>query len=591
MEPILYFTKRLHGFAGKKLYVNLFGTVLVSLLEGIGIFLLVPMIGMSGIAGVTTDTTPLSGIFGALQSIPAPWVLPLILGSFVLLVIGQGLLKRSISIQNVKIHQGFVFHLRSETYRALLQSNWGFFIKRRKSDFINSLTAEIGRVSSGVSLSLQLLASIIFTLIQIGLAFWLSPELTIFVIACGLSLSFLSRNFIRRSQNLGKETIELSKQYMAGITDQLNGIKDIKINMLEQSRLTWLSRMSMKMQREQGEYIKLKTTSQFYYQAASALLIAAFIFLSIRLFEARLEQLLLVIIIFSRLWPRFTGFQSSLEQIASSIPSFHNIIKLQDECAEATEFALDDPQGQDVKTITIERSLECRNVYFRYNRLEPQFALQDINLQILSNRMTAIVGRSGAGKSTLIDILMGLVQPEHGQVVIDGIPLTSDRLLALRRSISYVPQDPFLFNETIRENLRMVSPHASEEELWEALEFSVSADFIRKLPQGLDTFIGDRGIRLSGGERQRLVLARAILRKPSILVLDEATSALDTENESKIQEALDRLKGKMTVIVIAHRPSTIRNADQVIVIDQGTIVQKGISANSEIKFPSDSAWG
>jgi ABC-type multidrug transport system fused ATPase/permease subunit len=424
--------------------------------------------------------------------------------------------------------------------------------------------------------SLQLLASIIFTLIQIGLAFWLSPELTIFVIVCGFLLAFLSRKFIPRSKSLGELTIELSKQYMAGITDQLNGIKDIKINMLEQSRLSWLHHMNMKMQQEQGEYIKLKTTSQFYYQVASALLIAAFIFLSIQLFEARLEQLLLVIIIFSRLWPRFTGFQSSLEQIASSIPSFNNIIKLQEDCKEATEFTMVDQQGQNVKMITIEQSLECRNVYFRYNRQEPQFALQNINLQIPSNRMTAIVGRSGAGKSTLIDILMGLVLPEHGQVIIDGIPLTSDRLLSLRRSISYVPQDPFLFNETIRENLLMVKPHASEKEIWEALEFSVSADFIRRLPQGLDTFIGDRGIRLSGGERQRLVLARAILRQPSILVLDEATSALDTENESKIQVALDQLKGKMTIIVIAHRLSTIRNADQVIVIDQGTIVQKGM---------------
>ena len=123
-------------------------------------------------------------------------------------------------------------------------------------------------------------------------------------------------------------------------------------------------------------------------------------------------------------------------------------------------------------------------------------------------------------------------------VLIDGIPLTNDNLLSLRQSISYVPQDPFLFNATIRDNLLMIEPNASEEQIWEALEFSSAAEFVRKLPQGLDTFIGDRGIRLSGGERQRIVLARAILRKPSILVLDEATSAFDTENEAKIQKAL-----------------------------------------------------
>ncbi|MGO4273116.1 ABC transporter ATP-binding protein, partial [Paenibacillus sp. TAF58] len=186
-----------------------------------------------------------------------------------------------------------------------------------------------------------------------------------------------------------------------------------------------------------------------------------------------------------------------------------------------------------------------------------------------------VIGRSGAGKSTLIDILMGLLQPERGQVLVDGVPLTEANLLSLRKSISYVPQDPFLFNGSIRENMLMIDPSATEEQLWESLEFAASTEFVNKLPLGLDTLIGDRGIRLSGGERQRLVLARAILRKPSILILDEATSALDSENEAKIQEALERLQGKLTIIVIAHRLSTIRNADQVIVLDKGRIIQSG----------------
>ncbi len=155
------------------------------------------------------------------------------------------------------------------------------------------------------------------------------------------------------------------------------------------------------------------------------------------------------------------------------------------------------------------------------------------------------------------------------------VPLKSEHLLSLRRSISYVAQDPFLFNTSIRENLVLVAPESSDDDLWEALEFSSAAEFVKRLPDGLDTLIGDRGIKLSGGERQRLVLARAILRKPKILVLDEATSALDTENESKIQEALERLKGKMTIIVIAHRLSTIRNADQVVVLDEGEVIQRG----------------
>jgi len=171
--------------------------------------------------------------------------------------------------------------------------------------------------------------------------------------------------------------------------------------------------------------------------------------------------------------------------------------------------------------------------------------------------------------------LMGLNYPETGQVLLDDRSLTKENVLALRKSLSYVPQDPFLFNTSIRENLMLVKPDASEEELWEALTFASAAEFVTKLKNGLDSLIGDRGIKLSGGERQRIVLARAILRKPSILVLDEATSALDTESEAKIQLALDQLKGKMTVIVIAHRLSTIRNADQVIVLEDGQVIQQG----------------
>ncbi|MNI33998.1 Heterocyst differentiation ATP-binding protein HepA [compost metagenome] len=226
--------------------------------------------------------------------------------------------------------------------------------------------------------------------------------------------------------------------------------------------------------------------------------------------------------------------------------------------------------------MTLKHSLEARDVNFRYNPQEENYSLRSVDVVIPANRMTAIVGRSGAGKSTLVDLLMGLMQPESGEILADGEPVTGERLLPYRRSIGYVAQDPFLYNATIRDNLTMIKPDASEAELWEALEFASSADFVRKLPQGLDTLLGDRGVRLSGGERQRLVLARAIIRKPSILVLDEATSALDTENEKRIQEALERLKATVTVIVIAHRLSTIRGADQILVIDQGRVIQQGV---------------
>ncbi len=573
MGDIFYFVKQIHMYAGKKLYINMIAVTLIGLLEGVGILLLIPMISMSGIVSMDTSEVPLLSLFNFFETIPATIGLPLILSIYVIIAIGQNLLHRYISIQNTIIQHSFFRHLRVTTYDRLLHANWDFFMKRRKSDLINLMTGEIARAGVGAYSFLEFISSLIFTCVQIGLAFWLSPNITVFVLLFGLVLIYFNRKFLKRSLALGHINYELGKNYLAGLTDQINGIKDIKSNTLEASRMNWYRLITKEMKNQQIDYTKLKTKSQMYYKIASTFLIALFIFIAITMFNAQGGQLMLIILIFARLWPSVAGIQGSLEQMATILPSFKAVKELQSESKEAIEF--EKREGRFVARMQIDKGIQCHGVSFRYNKNEAIFALKNIDIDILANQMTAIVGKSGAGKSTLIDLLMGLNQPEKGAVLIDGEKLTSDKLQALRQSISYVAQDPFLFNTSVRENLALVEEQANEEQIWEALEFSSAAEFVRKLPEGLDTVIGDRGIKLSGGERQRLVLARAILRKPSILVLDEATSSLDTENERKIQEALERLKGKMTLIVIAHRLSTIRHADQVIVLDEGRVVQRG----------------
>ncbi|MCM3111531.1 ABC transporter ATP-binding protein [Lederbergia lenta] len=573
MKPVIYFFKQLYAYSGKKLYLNLLGMVLISLLDGVALLLLIPVISYSGIVNFESGNSFATRALEFLQQIPSTLGLTFILIIFLIVNIIQNLISRYVTIENVKIQHGFARYLRLEIYRDLLSANWGFYIKRRKSDLINTITMELARVSAGTNTFLQFITGIIFTCIQIGIAFLLSPKITIFVLLSGLVLSVFSRGFIKRSRELGGRTSEIAQSFLAGITDNFNGIKDIKSNTLEQSRMNWFRSISQRMYDEQMGYITLKTASQFYYKIASAVLISIFIFLAVNLFNSQAAQLMLIIIIFARLWPRVTGIQASLEQIATTIPALKAVINLKKESKLAKE--IDDLDAQTIKPIDIKEGIECNHVFFRYNQNQNVYALNDIDVFFPSNRMSAVVGKSGAGKSTLIDLLMGLNQPERGDILLDGNPLTKKNLLSLRRSISYVSQDPFLFHTTIRENLMLIHPEATEQQMWEALQFAAADDFVEKLPQQLDTIIGDRGIRLSGGERQRLVLARAILRKPSILILDEATSSLDTENESKIQEALERLKGKMTIIVIAHRLSTIRNADQVVVLDKGEIIQKG----------------
>ncbi|AJH18385.1 ABC transporter transmembrane region family protein [Bacillus mycoides] len=297
MRNILYFTKRLYSFTGNILIVNLMGMVLVSLVEGIGILLLIPMISISGIAKMNEQTSPLSGVLGFLGEIPTTLGLPLVLGIYIILVVGQALLQRNITVRNAKIQIRFINHLRLETYRGLLQANWSFFVKKRKSDLINSLTTELGRVSAGTNLFLQLLTSLMFTFIQIGFAFWLAADITIFVLCCAVVLAFLSRRFIKKSKRLGGRTSENSKAYLAGITDHFNGIKDIKSNTLERSRYMWLRNWAEDVEREQFAYIKVRNNSQLFYKIASAVFIAILIFLSVQLFQTKTEQLFLYFLV------------------------------------------------------------------------------------------------------------------------------------------------------------------------------------------------------------------------------------------------------------------------------------------------------
>lgn len=221
----------------------------------------------------------------------------------------------------------------------------------------------------------------------------------------------------------------------------------------------------------------------------------------------------------------------------------------------------------------LDTSIQFRNVTFCYE--EHKNVLERINLHIPARKVIAIVGPSGAGKSTLFHLLQGFYTPQSGQILIDGIPTTEIPVSELRSTIAHVPQESFLFAGTIRENLLYARPDITETEMIEASIHANIHDYIRLLPDGYDTEIGERGILLSGGQKQRIAIARAILKDAPILLLDEATSSLDNETEFHVKEALDRLMKDRTTIVIAHRLSTIQNADWIIVMEEGNIVQMG----------------
>lgn len=588
MRNLTIYLKKLKMVTGPKIYMNIFLSIFISAIEGISIYLLVPMLAVIGLFEASiSNVFPLNVLVKGLEQLPFTLNLPFILVLYFMLLTGQAVLQRYQTILNTEIQQNFIRYLRVETYESLIKAKWEYYLEKRKSDFNYILTTEISRVGIGTHGIIQLIGIVFFTIVQVTLAFLLSPSLTLVVMVCGAVIAIYMRKFVKGSKVLGKETTELMSNYFGGISEQFNGMKDMKSNRLESSFNEWFQSMSNRIHQNVMKLVKLNSKSTFIYRVAAGLLIIFFVYVSFSFIKVPPEKMILVILIFSRLWPKFSSIQSSIEQIVTMFPALNHLLKVQKECRKEQEWDFSQMEELSSKSsFHLESAIECKNVSYRYKKAQDNWALSNINIAFPKNKTTAIVGPSGAGKTTLVDIVMGLLQPEEGKVFVNGDPLTEKTVLGYRSTISYVAQEPFLFHSSIRENLQMVAPHASEWDLWNALTFAAADEFVRRMPQGLDTIIGDRGIRLSGGERQRLILARAILRKPTILVLDEATSALDSENERKIQQAIDRLKGTMTIIVIAHRLSTIRNADQVVVLEGGRVIQAGeYGVLSETKGP------
>jgi subfamily B ATP-binding cassette protein MsbA len=220
----------------------------------------------------------------------------------------------------------------------------------------------------------------------------------------------------------------------------------------------------------------------------------------------------------------------------------------------------------------IQQSIRFENVSFRY---ETHDVLHNVSLEIQHGKAIALVGPSGGGKTTLLNLVLRFYDPTHGKILVDGIDIKDVSFDSLRKQIGVVTQENILFNDTIRNNLRYGSLEASEEQIIRAATQAYAHDFILQQPQGYETIVGDKGVKLSGGQKQRLAIARALLKNPSILLLDEATNALDTESERYVQAALDVLVKGRTVIVIAHRLSTVQNADLIVVLEKGRIAEQG----------------
>ncbi len=402
----------------------------------------------------------------------------------------------------------------------------------------------------------------------IAIALKLSAGMTSLVLATGAVLLLLSRRWMRAVHQSGTAVSESVSEVYSAATEHLQNLKAMKFYDAQTSDLAMFSSLQSSALQQTLESTRSQAAAAFWFEAGSLIVLGAIIFASLQILNVAPASILLLLAVFTRLFPRLATTQGQLQAFLSELPAFENLMTIYHDCVASAEVP-----GATGSGPALAHEIRLERVAFRYDADRP-LVLKDLSLTIAAGKVTAIVGSSGAGKSTVADLVNGLLSPGTGRVLIDGAELTPQAARAWRRHVGYVAQDTVLFHDTVRANLRWANPDASEQEMKESLSLA-AAEFVFELPQGLDTTVGDRGMLLSHGQRQRIALARALLRKPGLLILDEATSSLDFDNEKRILDAIEQLKGRATVLLIAHRVSAIQRADMIYLIENGSVAESG----------------
>jgi len=527
--------------------------------------LIAPMLMALG----ATDAQPgfVTRIFGLT---PTPTQM---LGLFVLLVLQRGIVVHTSNMASQRIEINLVDGLRSRAWEALLHCDWRTLSEMRQTKNASLLISDVDRAGTAVSQAMTIVAKAI-TLIGIGAAgLAISAPITLAVGLASVLVLLAYRSMRRKAARLGEHLSEANENIYMTTAEGLGALRVIKSFGMEDNTVTKFRSNFLKLRIVQRSYLRDSDFAQIALQSGASLLLAIVVWLAIYRWGTAPTTILPLIALFARALPMLADLQTSLQGWAFCRPAITAALTLIGQ-AEASR----EPDSEGAIPPNLSREMTVDNVTVRFAGRELP-ALKSVSLTIPARQITAVVGPSGAGKSTLADLVGGLTAPDEGRIFVDGIALYGGLRQAWRKKVAYVQQDPVLFTGTIRSNLTWADSSARDEELLQVLS-DASAHFVKGLPDGLDTPVGEHGRQLSGGERQRIVLARALLRGPELLILDEATSALDSESERVIADAIIRLRGRLTILIISHRGLLQQVADRIVSLESGTARDMGAALSS-----------
>jgi ABC-type multidrug transport system fused ATPase/permease subunit len=543
-------------------------TALVGLSESASIVLLLPLLVRIGIVSAGPQSVANAVIEKGLALVGANRT-----GAILVLVAAvatvQMILAVALNWWSVRLARSYQWRRQLELFRAFMRAKWTFMADRKAGEMVNAIVTECERLGRAFTLSLSLFGSIVVAFVYIVLSVFIAWQATLILVAFALAAAFAMTRLYKRSYAFGESLAPLNAQLQAMLEEQFTGAKFLKASVGPDRAARQVEPIVRKLGEINAVTAAMPGTVRALLEYVALIGLAAILVLTSAGFGLAPGNIIIVLALFGRLFPRLTTIQAQLYSLNANVHAIEALDKLQT-AAEAEAERQDDSS----EPLQIDRptALSVRNLQVR---LGERIILDQIDLNLPIPGLLAVVGRSGAGKSTLVHAVLGLVEPNAGSIRLGPHDLASAPLGSWRRSIGYVPQETILFHASIRDNLTLVNPAASESEIKAAARRAHSLEFIDSLKDGFDTVIGDQGVKLSGGQRQRLGIARALLMNPALLVMDEAMSALDTESEAELLRTLEELRKQIGVLLVAHRLAAARTADVICVFEGGRIAEAG----------------
>lgn len=485
-----------------------------------------------------------------------------LLAVYVAATLAAVLAVRGRNLLTARVRTACVERLRRRLLTALLDMDWPGLRRIDGAEATQLMTVEVNRVGQGLDFLMQGIALAVHIAVLAIVAAHLSPPLAAAVLALGCAAAGAALYLDRDLRRVGQAQLAATRRVYSTIADALQGRRLIKASGLE---VEWRARLAADgdaVAENQIRQHRRLTDRRAGLELTVAVAAAAGLWLAVRSFGMTLADALAFTLAAARLSQSVLRIRDAWSVVTLALPANQAVAGLLARAEAAAEPTAAPDFIAPGHAINIDRASVVSG--------DGRPALSDVSATIPIGRTTAVVGPTGAGKSTLADLIMGLAVPTEGRVSLDDRPLDAAGRRAWRRQVGYVPQESFLFHATVRANLLATADDAT---LWQALDQAAAADVVRRLPQGLDTVVGERGDRLSGGEKQRIALARALLRRPALLVLDEPTSALDPETEALVTATLRALHGTLTIVVVAHRQALSDLADRVIRLEAGQVVR------------------